>query len=83
MFIGGCFPGIGAQMEPLSAIFIRLVKTIIVPIVFATLVVGIAGHGDLKAVGRMGVKSLIYFEIITTFAEFLCLSVSRLFNLSK
>ncbi len=62
------FPAIAVKLEFLSLIFIRLVKTIIVPIIFATLVVGIAGHGDLRAVGRMGAKSLIYFEVITTLA---------------
>lgn len=73
--IGLAFPGIGAKLEPLSDIFIRLVKTIIVPIIFATLVVGIASHGDLKAVGRMGVKAIVYFEIVTTLALFLGLVV--------
>ncbi len=66
--VGWLFPDFGVKLEPLGAIFIRLVKTIIVPIVFATLIVGIAGHGDLKAVGRMGVKAFVYFEVVTTFA---------------
>jgi proton glutamate symport protein len=73
--IGWFFPAVGTRLEFLSTIFIRMVKTIIVPIIFATLVVGIAGHGDLKAVGRMGIKSLVYFEVVTTFALFIGLAV--------
>lgn len=51
-----------------SKIFLKLIKTIIAPLLFSTLVVGIAGHSDLKQVGRMGLKSLIYFEVVTTLA---------------
>jgi proton glutamate symport protein len=68
LLIGVLFPSFAANLEPLSVIFIRLVKTIVVPIIFASLVVGIAGHGDIKAVGRMGIKAIIYFEVVTTFA---------------
>ncbi len=75
LIIGFAFPALGTKMEALSTIFIRLVKTIIVPIIFATLVVGIASHADLKAVGRMGVKAIVYFEIVTTIALFLGLLV--------
>jgi proton glutamate symport protein len=71
--------------EPFSAktlgqIFLRLIKTIIAPLIFSTLVVGIAGHSDLKQVGRMGIKALIYFEIVTTIALFIGLGA---INLSK
>ncbi len=62
----------------LGAAFIALIKSLIVPLIFSTLVVGIAKTGDLKAVGRMGVKALIYFEIITTFALFIGLAVANL-----
>ncbi len=75
LFIGFVFPSLGMTLEPLSTIFIRLVKSIIVPIIFATLVVGIASHSDLKAVGRMGIKAIVYFEIVTTLALFLGLIV--------
>ncbi len=75
LVVGLVFPALGTKMEALSTIFIRLVKTIIVPIIFATLVVGIASHADLKAVGRMGVKAIVYFEIVTTIALFLGLLV--------
>jgi proton glutamate symport protein len=65
---GWLFPDLGSQLRPFSVIFIRLIKCIIAPLIFATLVVGIAGHADLRAVGRMGLKSLIYFEVVTTLA---------------
>jgi len=71
LVIGVLLPSFATNLEPLSVIFIRLVKTIVVPIIFASLVVGIAGHGDIKAVGRMGIKAIVYFEIITTFALFI------------
>jgi len=65
---GHDFPQTAIQLRILSQIFIRLIRTIIAPLLFATLVVGIAGHGNLKQVGRMGVKALVYFEIVTTIA---------------
>lgn len=64
----------------LSLIFLRMIKTIIAPLIFATLVVGIAGHSNLKQVGRMGVKALIYFEVVTTVALFIGLAA---INISK
>jgi len=66
--IGHDWPGIAVQLRLLSLIFLNLIKTIIAPLLFATLVVGIAGHSNLRQVGRMGVKALIYFEIVTTLA---------------
>lgn len=74
LLIGAIFPDAGAQLRPLSQIFIRMIKSIIAPLIFATIVVGIAGHSDLKAVGRMGIKALVYFEVITTLALFLGLA---------
>ncbi len=61
-------PHFAVQMRIFSDIFLRLIQCVVAPLIFATLVVGIAGHGDLKAVGRMGVKSLVYFEAVTTVA---------------
>jgi len=61
-------PGFAVNLRVFSDIFLRLIKTIVAPLILATLVVGIAGHGDMKSVGRMGVKSLVYFEAITTLA---------------
>jgi proton glutamate symport protein len=72
--IGHDWPAIGLQARTFSLIFLRLIKTIIAPLLFATLVVGIAGHSDLKQVGRMGVKALIYFEAVTTIALFIGLA---------
>jgi len=61
-------PHFAVGLRVFSDIFLRLIKTIVAPLILATLVVGIAGHGDLKGVGRMGVKTLVYFEVVTTLA---------------
>ncbi|MBN8834714.1 MAG: sodium:dicarboxylate symporter [Niastella sp. SCN 39-18] len=66
--IGHDFPAFSQNLQFLSKIFLRLVKTIVAPLLFSTLVVGIASHSNLKQVGRMGWKSLLYFEVVTTFA---------------
>ncbi len=68
---GHDLPQIAGSMQFLSEIFLRMIKTIIAPLLFATLVNGIAGHTDLKQVGRMGWKSLLYFEIASTLALFI------------
>jgi len=78
--IGLNFPEFSQKLRVLSQIFLRLIKTIIAPILFATLVVGIAGHSNLKQVGRMGWKSILYFELVTTLA--LIIGVVAI-NLSK
>ncbi len=69
--IGLDFPKFASELKVISQIFLRMVKTIIAPILFSTLVVGIAGHSNLKQVGRMGWKSLLYFELVTTVALFI------------
>lgn len=74
IIIGAEFPGVALSLQPLSSGFIKLVKTIVGPILFATLVYGIAGHSDLKQVGRMAWKSLLYFNVATTFAIFIGLA---------
>ncbi len=66
--IGLDFPAFSQNLQFLSKIFLRLVKTIVAPLLFATLVVGIASHSNLKQVGRIGWKSLVYFELVTTIA---------------
>jgi proton glutamate symport protein len=71
-------PSVAVPLKVLSDAFLRLVKTIIAPLVFATLVVGIAGHANLKQVGRMGIKALVYFELVTTFALFIGLAAINL-----
>ena len=72
--IGHDFPNAATNLRVLALIFLRLIKTIIAPLIFGTLVVGIAGHSNLRQVGRLGLRSIIYFEIITTIAIFLGLA---------
>lgn len=69
--VGLDFPWFSGEMKRASDIFIRLIKTLVAPLLFATLVVGIAGHSNLRQVGRIGLKSILYFEVVTTFALFL------------
>ncbi|MGA3243589.1 MAG: cation:dicarboxylase symporter family transporter [Bacteroidota bacterium] len=68
LLIGWLAPEFAVNLRPFSTIFLRLIKSIVAPLIFSTLVVGIAGHGDLKQVGRMGVKAIVYFEVVTTLA---------------
>ncbi len=72
--IGNDYPEIAMKLQLLSKIFLKMIKTIVAPLLFATLVFGIAGHSNLKQVGRMGWKSLVYFEGITTIALFIGLA---------
>jgi proton glutamate symport protein len=76
--IGHDWPAVGTSLRLLSQIFLRMIKTIIAPLLFATLVVGIAGHPNLKQVGRMGIKALVYFEVVTTLALFIGLAAINL-----
>jgi proton glutamate symport protein len=64
-------PEVAKKLQVFSDIFLRMIKTIIAPLLFSTLVVGIAGHANIKQIGRMGWKSLLYFEIISTLALFI------------
>ena len=61
-------PGVAVQCKVFSDIFLRLIRMIVAPLILGTLVTGIAGHGSLRQVGRIGVKSLVYFEVVTTLA---------------
>jgi proton glutamate symport protein len=72
--IGNDFPEFAVNLQVLSKVFLKMIKTIVAPLLFATLVYGIAGHSDLKQVGRMGWKSLVYFEVVTTVALFIGLA---------
>lgn len=76
--LGAFAPGFAQSLAPVSAIFLRLIRSIIAPLIFATLVAGMAGGGDLKRMGRIGLKALIYFEIVTTIALFLGLGAVNL-----
>jgi proton glutamate symport protein len=78
--IGLDFPAFSQNLKVLSQLFLRLIKSIIAPLLFGTLVYGIAGHSNIKQVGRMGWKSLLYFEVVTTIALFIGLAA---INLSK
>jgi Na+/H+-dicarboxylate symporter len=84
MFVGAVlghdWPSLAINLRVVAQIFLRLIKTIIAPLLFATLVSGIAAHSNLRKVGRMGVKAIVYFEIVTTFALFIGLAA---INLSK
>ncbi|MBJ7533389.1 dicarboxylate/amino acid:cation symporter [Rhodomicrobium vannielii ATCC 17100] len=77
ILLGYFYPNLGASMKPFGDAFIRLVKMIIAPVIFCTVVVGIAQMGDVKRVGRVGGKALIYFEVVSTFALVLGLIVAR------
>lgn len=66
--LGHDAPAVAARLQVLGTIFLRLIRVIIAPLLFAVLVVGIAGHPDLKKVGRLGIKSLVYFEVVSTIA---------------
>jgi proton glutamate symport protein len=78
--LGAIFPEIGKAdwMGALSNVFLRLIKSIIAPLIFATLVYGIAGTGSVKTMGRIGLKAIIYFEVLTTIALFLGLGAVNL-----
>src|SRR5689334_9328234 len=64
----GTIPGVGKAIKPLADVFLHMIRMIIAPLIFATLVVGIAGMRDFKAMGRVGLKAIIYFEVATTLA---------------
>ena len=66
--LGHFLPGVARELSPISNVFLRLIKSIIAPLIFATLVYGIAGSGSAKAIGRIGIKAIVYFEVATTFA---------------
>jgi proton glutamate symport protein len=72
--VGYFLPSVGLEMERFGKIFLRLIKSLVAPLIFSTLVIGIAGHSSLKQVGRMGLKSIIYFEVVTTLALFIGLA---------
>ena len=76
--VGHLYPKLGVELKPLGDGFIKLVKMLIAPIVFSTVVTGIAKMGDLKKVGRVGLKALVYFEVLTTVALAIGLVVGKL-----
>jgi proton glutamate symport protein len=80
IIIGAVWPQFGASIKPVADIFLRMIKMIIAPLLFATLVVGTAGSGNFKTVGRIGLKALIYFEVATTIALLFGLLVVNYFR---
>ena len=78
--VGYIWPDFGVAIKPLADAFLRMIKMIIAPLLFATLVVGIAGTGDLRSMGRIGIKAIVYFEAATTIALFLGLFLVNTFK---
>src|ERR1039457_3094855 len=81
IIVGAVFygnPVVVSYLQPIGDIFIRLIKMIVVPIVFSSLVIGVAGVGDIKQVGKIGGKTILYFEIVTTVAIIVGLLVANL-----
>ena len=78
--VGYLWPAFGVGVKPLADAFLRMIKMIIAPLIFSTLVVGIAGTGDLKAMGRIGLKAIVYFELATTIALFMGLLLVNVFQ---
>lgn len=83
VLLGHYFPEKGIQMEIVGKTFVDIIKLFIGPIIFLTIVLGISGMGDLKKVGRIGVKSLLYFEIVTTLALGIGIAVAYLLEPGK
>src|SRR5881409_1939788 len=77
---GYVWPSFAVAIKPLADAFLRMIKMIIAPLLFATLVVGIAGTGDLRSMGRIGLKAIVYFEVATTIALFLGLALVNIFQ---
>ena len=80
ILVGYLWPGLGVAIKPLADAFLRMIKMIIAPLLFATLVVGIAGTGDITSMGRIGLKAIVYFEAATTIALFLGLAIVNIFK---
>jgi proton glutamate symport protein len=79
VLVGALWPEAGVAIRPLADAFLRMIRMIIAPLLFSTLVIGIAGTGDLKSMGRIGLKAIIYFEAATTIALFLGLFLVNVF----
>ena len=78
--VGHFAPDFAVKMRPFAVIFLRMVKMIIAPLLFATLVVGISGHGNAKSLGKIGLKTIVYFEIVTTLALIIGLTMGNIFK---
>ena len=80
ILFGWLYPQYAVKMHPLATVFLRMIKMILAPLIFSTLVVGIAGHDSIKSLGKLGIKTIIYFEVVTTIALFLGLLVGNIFQ---
>ena len=80
ILLGYFRPSLGIEMKPLGDVFVRLIKMVIGPIVFLTVVAGIAQAGDMRKVGRIGVKALVYFEVVTTICLLIGIVVAHLIH---
>lgn len=80
VLFGHFCPEYAVKMKVFAVIFLRMVKMIIAPLLFATLVTGLAGHGDVKKLGKIGIKTIVYFEIVTTLALIIGLTMGNIFN---
>ena len=80
IIVGWLFPAIGEKMQPLATVFLNMIKMIIAPLLFSVLVTGIAGHGNIKSLGKLGIKTIVYFEIVTTIALFIGLFSGHIFQ---
>ncbi|WP_035297293.1 dicarboxylate/amino acid:cation symporter [Brevibacillus thermoruber] len=80
---GHVFPEAGTAIKPLGDAFIRLIKMVVIPVIVTTLLVGITGIGDIKRMGRVGLKTIIWFEVITTLILFIGLAVGNLVQPGK
>ena len=83
ILFGGLFPELGVKTQFLATMFLNMIKMIIAPLLFATLVIGIAGHGDVRNIGKIGIKTIIYFEVVTTIALFIGLGAGHIFQPGK
>jgi len=83
VLLGHFFPAQGVKLEKVGTKFVDIIKLFIAPIIFLTIVLGISGMGDLKKVGRIGMKSLLYFEIVTTLALAIGIGVAYIFQPGK
>ncbi len=78
IIVGILFPAFAVKLSPLAMMFLNMVKMIIAPLLFATLVIGIAGHGDIKSLGKIGIKTIVYFEVVTIAALIIGLGVGHI-----
>lgn len=83
VIVGAVFYGndnVTKYLQPLGTIFMNMIKMIVVPIIISTLILGVAGTGDMKKLGKLGLKTIVYFEIITTVAILIGLLAANIFN---